>query len=100
MVYSILKKFINEIKRIAVKHQNSSDESCIKSHIDALVKSYSNKINGNLYIEKEEWSKIFIELGKCCNITSSPEWMTVMKIARKKVNAKKHSAIYRRKRRR
>lgn len=87
-----------EIRRLAASYQTGGCLNDIKMKVDNVIRSVQGLLGYDSDFQVKKWSELFEVLGFYMSNTADPKWKTVITHARYRVNCKKHSAIFRRKR--
>lgn len=90
--------YASEIRRLAIRHQARGSLSEAKVRVDDTIKSMQATLDYDCDLQIKKWSELFDNLGEYSNNHAAPEWKTVILYARGRVNCKRHSAKFRRKR--
>lgn len=90
--------YVLEIRRLAASYQMGDSLSEVRVRVDDTIKSMQAMLGYDSDYQAEKWAELFNELGAFSTNNADPEWHSVIAYARRKVNCKKHSAIFRCKR--
>ncbi|MCJ7925966.1 MAG: hypothetical protein MUW55_08485 [Pantoea vagans] len=86
--------YVLKIRRLAASCQQGESLVSVKAQVQAVIKSYQQLLGKNPKDQAKGWSDLFDGLGAFLNNNSAPEWMDVIRYARKVINFKKHTAIF------
>ncbi|MEN4630793.1 hypothetical protein [Pantoea agglomerans] len=88
------KSYALQIRKLAASCQQGEPYTSIQAQVRAVVESYKKMLGKNPENQANGWSDLFDSLGAYLNNNSAPEWMSVIRYARKIINLKKHTAIF------
>lgn len=89
--------YILQFRRLAARHQSGESLTSITEYVEGLIKSFETKIQNDFDYQITKWGELSRKLTLFTPNTADPKWVTVIAYARKRINAKKHTAIHRRK---
>ncbi|MGC0820284.1 hypothetical protein WKH08_18765 [Pantoea agglomerans] len=87
-----------QLKRLAARYQSGENLKVITENVKALIKAFENKLGDDCDYQVASWVELSWKLTPLVRKTSDPKWANIISYAVKRVNAKKNTALYRRKR--
>lgn len=87
-----------QLKQLAARYQSGEDLKIITENVKALIKSFENKLGDDCDYKVASWVELSRKLTPLVHKTSDPKWANIISYTVKRVNAKKNTALYRRKR--
>ncbi|KOA70456.1 hypothetical protein [Pantoea sp. CFSAN033090] len=87
--------YLLEIRKLAASCQQGEPFMSVKVKVETIVVSYKKKIGSEAEVQVAKWTELFNRLGDYLNNNAAPEWVSVIRYARKIINYKKHNAIFR-----
>lgn len=88
-----------QLKRLAACYQSGENLNSITENVKGLIKSFEKKLGEDCDYQVASWGNLSRKLTPLVRNTSDPKWVSVISYAIKRVNAKKNTALHRRKRR-
>lgn len=89
-----------QFRLLAARHQSGESLKSITENVESLIKSLDIKLGDNCDYQIASWGELSRELTLFIRKTSDPQWVSVISYVRKRINAKKKTAIHRLKQRR
>lgn len=91
--------YILQFRRLAARHQTGESLEIITQHVEELIKTFEQDLGEDCFYQVASWGELSRKMTSFVRNTSDPNWVSVISYVRKRINAKKQTAIHRRKQR-